>query len=450
MKETHRLGHNQGMNEEFELRKRLQEADPGRSAPELSEGLVAQAAMAQPKRLGSFKVARFTVAAASFSIVALAITSVSLFQPAANEPLFTLAGASQGEALSSDASASTQEMGAAEPDRMGADSMMIWPGFFYDYIPGDLANEPGRGKVYQAQLVGNPSEILSRIAGFFGIEAEPALDEWSTDEYPSYSIQEENAWLGMYFSGTGSWYYSNWNSDSYNCVVSSDEDDLSRNEDCNPKPTPELIPIESDLVLQAARAFEELGFPVESSRARVWRGEWGASVSFPNIQNGIDTGMDFSAGWDARGDLNYLSGYSFTLVDRGEFDTIGAFDAVARISDGRWMGAAPYQYYENLSISSNDAPTSSLAREDEAELGVESPEPIFEEPERIELRIESAKAVTLSVFDAAGNYWFVPGYLLYNEQGWFDSIISLEEGVIELPEPFDYEIMPMIEPESEG
>jgi len=41
----------------------------------------------------------------------------------------------------------------------------------------------------------------------------------------------------------------------------------------------------------------------------------------------------------------------------------------------------------------------------------------------------------LSVWDSLGNYWLVPGYVLFNDQGWFDSVISLEEGVIELPEP---------------
>jgi hypothetical protein len=39
--------------------------------------------------------------------------------------------------------------------------------------------------------------------------------------------------------------------------------------------------------------------------------------------------------------------------------------------------------------------------------------------------------------------WLTPGYLLFNDQGWFDSIISLVEGVIELPEP--YVVMPIEE-----
>jgi hypothetical protein len=435
------------MNEEFELRKRLQDSDPGLNAPSLNESLVAQAALAKPKRFTSFKVARFTMAAASFSIIGLAVTSVSLFQPAANEPLFSLAGSTQGGAMSADAS-TTMETGAIEPGRMSADSM-IWPGFRYEYVAGDLSTETGSGKVYQAELVGDPIQILGKIAEFFGIEQEPKLDQWATPEYPSYSIQMENTSLGIYFSGTGSWYFSTWNSDLYTCVnTSSDEAEESRiDEDCNPKPTPELVPQESDLIQQASGVFDELGFRVDSEAAKVWRSEWGASVSFPNIQNGINTGMDFYAGWDSRGDLNYIAGYSFRLVERGDFNTISAFDAVTRISDGRWYGSAPSSYYENMAVAYDLPAVSELARDEEAandEPAVleDEPELRFEEPEIKQLQIDKSETVTLSVFDSAGNYWFVPGYLLYNQEGWFDSIISLEEGVIELPEPFDFEITP--------
>lgn len=441
MKTIQRLGHKQGMNEEFELRKRLQESDPGADAPLLNETLVAQAALAKPRRLASFRLARFTMAAASLSIVGLAVTSVSLLQPAANEPLFSLAGAGSGSAMSADA---TQEMSAVEPGRMGADSM-VWPGFRYEYVAGDLSTQPGNGNVYQAELVGDPIATLARIAEYFGIEQEPKLDEWATPEFPSYSIQQDTTSLGIYFSGTGSWYYSTWNSDLFSCTgtVSSEDDELRSEDECNPQPTPELIPIESDLIAQASKTFADLGFSVDESSAKVWRNEWGASVSFPNIQNGINTGMDFYAGWDSRGELNYIAGYSFRLVERGSFETISAFDAVSRIADGRWYGAAPSGYYEDLAVAYDSPAVSEMAPE-----GVAIDEPaVIEEPEVQELIIDRSEAVTLSVFDAAGNYWFVPGYLLYNQNGWFDAIISLEDGVIELPEPYDYEIMPAeIEP----
>jgi hypothetical protein len=66
------------------------------------------------------------------------------------------------------------------------------------------------------------------------------------------------------------------------------------------------------------------------------------------------------------------------------------------------------------------------------------------EPEIVDLTINRAESVLVSVFDSAGNMWLVPGYLLFNDQGWFDSIVSLVEGVIQLPEP--YGIMPVEEP----
>jgi hypothetical protein len=77
---------------------------------------------------------------------------------------------------------------------------------------------------------------------------------------------------------------------------------------------------------------------------------------------------------------------------------------------------------------------------------IETSAPIDEwptEPKIIDLRINRSEVVLVSVYDKAGSMWLVPGYLLFNDQGWFDSIISLVEGVIELPEP--YTVMPIEE-----
>ena len=431
------------MNEDFELRNRLASADPGKAAPDLNEGLVAQAALGKAPRLSNFRVARLTMAAASLSIVGLAITSVTLPQSSTG-PLFELAQAG-GQ---STAAMSTAESGSAD-GKMAADSMMIWPGFSYNYLPGDLSNQPGRGKVYQAELVGDPIQILNELAQYFEIEGQPKRDEWASDEYPSYSIQGETSSLGIYFSGTGGWYYSSWSNASYACESASSDDEGSRSEEyCEPKLTPELIPSEAQMLAQAIKLFGDLGISVDSSAAKLWRDDWGGSVSFPNIQNGIDTGMDFYIGWDMSGNISYAAGYSFRLVERGEFDTIGAYDAVARIADGRWYGGAPSSFYQEMAVAYESVASSPLARDDSAQPSVEPLEGEdlgaieYQEPEVQDLLVVRSEAVTLSVFDANGNYWYVPGYILFNEQGWFDSIISLEEGVIALPEPYDYGIMP--------
>jgi hypothetical protein len=57
--------------------------------------------------------------------------------------------------------------------------------------------------------------------------------------------------------------------------------------------------------------------------------------------------------------------------------------------------------------------------------------------EIVTLKLTSSEPQLLMIYDKSGGAWLVPGYLLKNDQGWFDSIISLEDGVIELPEPME-------------
>jgi hypothetical protein len=144
------------------------------------------------------------------------------------------------------------------------------------------------------------------------------------------------------------------------------------------------------------------------------------------------------------GKLSYASGSSFRLIERGDFDTISAFDSVARIADGRWFGGAPNSYYQ-IAMESTEAAVLPTNRDSMiGDEGFDSEEQVDIEPEVIDLIVNRSEVVTLTVYDANGNLWFVPGYLLFNDQGWFDSIISLEEGVIALPEPVDFEIMPYL------
>ena len=432
------------MNDEQELRNRLKSADPAKSAPELNEGIVARAALASRRGFTSFRVARLTVAAASLSIVGLAATTLSLNLGPANAPLFELANAG-----SSQAQLSTGQ--SAESSPMVSDKM-FWQPFSYNHIAGELSAAPGRGKVYQAEMVGDPEEILRTLAQVFGLSGEPKLDDWASPEFPSYSIQGENQALGIYFSGTASWYFSSWSQPDYGCPAvesteSSSGDGSEKAEEpqyCEPKPTPELIPAEQAMIAQALEIYGAIGITLDTSKARIYRDDWGASISFPNIQNGIETGQDYYLGWGMDGKISYAGGSSFRLVERGDFNTISALDAVARISDGRWFGGAPSSYYQTA-VASSDAAVLPTNRDSmNGDEGFVTEEQTDMEPEVIDLIVDRSEVATLTVYDAKGNLWFVPGYILFNEQGWFDSIISLEEGVIALPEPVNFEIMPYL------
>lgn len=465
------------MDQEKELRNRIRNSDPT-GQTELPDYLVAQAAMRKTKRNFSFRTARILVGAGSFAAVAL-VAGLSLPQFLTPQPLFTMA------------SGGSSAMTSAESAPMAADAKvgMIWPGYVqYNYLHDGLSDQGGRGHIYQAQLVGDPTEILTKLMNFFGVQGEIVKDEWSTPQFPSFSVQSKNGsietYLSIYWSGTGNWNYSTWDSSLWSCsgsdeVVNDSSDssssastDVATEEAraCNqPQPTPELIPSEDQMRQQAAELFKQLGMEIEASSFKTYRDDWGGSAYVELSFNGMPLPITVSVGWDLRGQLSYASGQSFELIDRGEFDTVSAQAAVSRIQEGNWYGSAPSSYYENqpfYGMARDAVATGSAVAVDSGEsmaidgdmvapstepsesgIAVGEPSPTdFEtiEPEIVDLTINRSETAMLGVYDANGGFWLVPGYILYNDQGWFDSIISVVEGVIELPKYDD--IMPLIEP----
>jgi hypothetical protein len=443
------------MNEEFELQKRIASADPGRDAPELNHTVVTEASLGKPRRQFGFRGLRLGLGVGSVSLavtaVALAITLPAVMTPPA---LFTVANSSGGgEKLSSDATSSSDM----------AESSIYWPGWIsYEYNSGPaVSNTTGNGQVFQGKLVGEPLEILKKMSILFGVTGEPVRDQWSDDSYPSYSIAEENASLSIYWSGTGNWSFSNWTDYQYDCVQDSIDTANDEVRYCEPQPTPELIPSASELRSEAVSLLQLVGLDFQADSITIYRDDWGAYASLPYLTGGIDSGLQTYLNWGMDGQLTYFASHSIELVARGSFDTVSAIDAVSRISEGRWYGNPPERFYQGLEgqmaadsrMASSEPAESGISDEIQSEPyledgtepakdpdAVQIDEPYIEdpnqdyEPEIIQLTVERAEATMLSVWDSLGNYWLVPGYVLFNDQGWFDSVISLEEGVIELPE----------------
>jgi hypothetical protein len=170
--------------------------------------------------------------------------------------------------------------------------------------------------------------------------------------------------------------------------------------------------------------------------------------------------------------LASASGHSISVINRGEFDTVSPVAAVDRLAEGRWWGSPGPAYY-NYDQIVGIALDSPVARDDgsvtpEEELGEEPdgepvplPEPelplepdvpaepeVPEEPEVVQLTVVSSEATLLLVWDAQGGAWLVPGYVMrYSDDQWgWVSVISLIEGVIQIPEPIPVGIMPVPEP----
>ncbi|MGA1171041.1 MAG: hypothetical protein ACO3TN_01770, partial [Aquiluna sp.] len=342
------------------------------------------------------------------------------------------------------------------------DSSMIWPGWVeYNYIAQGLSSEGGSGEIFEVRKKGNPTEILRNVAAVFGIQGEPKQDDWSTAEYPSYSISGEDFSISIYWSGPGGWYFSRWDQDYFRgCAEPAMEEPLEGEGDAGStmdesylceeiKPEPGLIPSEQAMLSQAEGIFNSLGIDFDRTLARVWRDDWGGSVSMPMILDGNAIPLESYIGWGSDGEVSYASGYSVEIVSRGNFDTISATEAVERISDWRWYGSVASSYYEQYYATT--AVAESAIERDAAVSGTEesaiSDEPMPVEPEQpiepelIDVLVNRSETALAAAYDGSGNMWLVPAYILHNDQGWFDVIIAVEEGVIQLPEP--YNIMPL-------
>ena len=460
--------------DEKELRSRIANSDAAQDFPTLNEGVVASAALGKPRGGIGYRAARWSLGGAAAAILAVGIAIPQLQQP---QPLFELAGGGNSMATGAKDSATSESAGAP----MASDMDMIWPGWIeYNHIADGLSNQGSSGEIFQVRRVGDPIELLNQIAAKFGVDGKPVRDEWSSDDYPSYSISGDDFSVNTWWYGTGGWSFNRWSNQWGGCTepgFAADDggsDDLERTTeaaDCVGEPfvaTPELVPTTEQMLSVAQDIFGSLGMNLDYSQARSWRDDWGGSVSIPLVHNGETIPLEAYLGWDSKGELSYASGVAVEIISRGTFDTISPAAAVERISDYRWFGGAPSRYYEELysdtgSLARSDSAVSSPAVEpvepaegtgsndSVAEEPTEekiAPEDVVEyveptEPEIVDVLVSRAEAVTLSLYDSNGNMWLVPGYLLYNDQGWFDAIVSVVDGVIALPEP--YEQMPMID-----
>jgi hypothetical protein len=170
-------------------------------------------------------------------------------------------------------------------------------------------------------------------------------------------------------------------------------------------------------------------------------GQAGPSQFFDEMWPGYALGPEDWSGptlnltWSGTGPtLASVSGHAATPVSRGNFATVSPLAAVDRLASGLWWGSPAPLYYSGF----DSVFTQVLPLDDYPEPG-----------DVITLTVESAEQAPLLVWDASGTAWLVPGYIMrYGSEPWNASaVISLQDGVIELPEPIMMDTMPLPEGE---
>jgi hypothetical protein len=447
---------------------RLRASLGGNEAPTLGADIVTGAAERPAPHI--VNRGRRAVAAGGLTLVAAAAVTTALVvtSPFQQAPLFTAAGST-----------------STESSAMSADSrLMIWTN--YEYVPGDsLSTDSGNGHVYQLQRVGTAEDVLVTVAKAFDLAGEPVKSAYYDPAYPSYVIGAEDGTapsVVVSWSGSGNWWYNDPSAYPQTTACEGYSGDPAVEVPvCEVfAPTENLAPSESEARSIARELFAATGLDVEADAIRVTADEWQTVATASLTVDGTETALDWSVGWSATGTISFAYGHSIKVVDKGSYGTVSAHDAVGRLADWRWFGSAGPEYQGGMNMLATDTarsaegpdtavtspttevpateppvaeePTAEPAPIEEVPGEAPTTEPVPEPtlidpvpveplptPETIVVTVDEAHATLLLLWDADGNAWLVPGFAMPHPDGWFNSVVSLVDGVITLPEPMAIE-----------
>jgi hypothetical protein len=314
----------------------------------------------------------------------------------------------------------------------------------YEYVPGgEISNAMGSGSVYQLQLLGDPVDLLTELGSVYGVAGQAGPSQFFDETWPGYALGPED-WSGptlnLTWSGTGPWYYSNpaaYQEPTCREILPEEGSEELGGFECeNPEPNGPLPSLDEATRL-ALDLLQKSGLDVTESDITVLANDdWGVGLSAVQQLDGVDTALEWSVFFGPGPTLASVSGHAATPVSRGEFSTVSPLAAVDRLASGQWWGSPAPLYHSGF----DSVFTEGLAVE----------EPYYPEPgEVITLTVESSEEAPLLVWDSSGTAWLVPGYIMrHGSEPWNASaVISLEEGVIQLPKPMTVDIMPLPEGE---
>lgn len=421
------------MNEE-NFMDRLKKADPATDSPLGSDLIEGAIASGQVKAKAARKRNSLFAAVGSGALALSVVASLTLGQtsPAG---LITLG---QQQAASS-------SMAGRESSLMSSDKMMMINPFIYSYVAGSgLSNETGKDRVYKLELDGDPDVLLAKLMRVFGVSGVTSQTIDVGGESKGYQMLTAGEQDGLSKSiniswiGSGSWWF--YDPSAYPqsvCATFVKADDGT--EYCSiyeeQKPTPELVPSVAEAKAEAVRVFKSIGFSVDAKNIRVSSDVWGAWASASMQLNGEDTPIEYSISWSSNGKLASVSGHSAKFVDKGEFKTISARDAVERISDWRYSGSISSSDYEKYFAQNNQVePYDSTPTTKEGVDGDASLMPAVEPtPTPVTVVINESVKTHVMIWDSLGNTWLVPGYIFIGDGNYISPVFSLEEGVVALP-----------------
>lgn len=250
----------------------------------------------------------------------------------------------------------------------------------------------------------------------------------------------------------------------------------------NPPAGPNDAPTGDTARADAQKLFSETGLNVSQADIQL-QSDSTQTTATANLEvGGVKTALGWGVTWSSTGKIASAYGSSISVDDRGSYGTISAADAVSRLTDSRWSGEAGPKYSGGIrpfamlnsdvgtTVGSAPAPTplpisspapytdpsgaptaapgvapdpapTTMPGANVPPTDLPTPNPVPTGPPTINVTVNTAEPTLLLMWDSNGNGWLVPGYAMKVENGFWNSVVSLVPGVIELPP------LPTVEPD---
>jgi hypothetical protein len=400
------------------------------------------------------------LSAAAAALVVLAGGVGVLTRAGDDLPILDLAaGPGVGPATAMDA-AGTREGGMTEP-AMG--DMMWWVPTTYRFeLAAGVALPAGQAPAWRLVRPADLGAAAAPIAATFGLPT-LAASEWDTSTLWSESEADGSLWV----SPSGDWYYSGpaslwpvWDCPTVDTGVDAGDSrtgpapadgsagSVGPVEECTPPAPPVGVPDAARARTLAVEFLATVGHR-DVRVIDVWADEWSAWVTAEPTIGGVPagSGLTVSVGFGAQGRVTSANGTLATVQRIGEYPTVDAAAAIARLEDdlNAWQLGGPVARpmpadagtLENRGSDSAgqgtvdpDAPVSDQDGDTDTPVtilpvpdgGAPMPGPGGDvEPVELTVTIVSVELVTMLSWTASGEMLLLPHYRLVDSDGgwWF-------------------------------
>lgn len=203
--------------------------------------------------------------------------------------------------------------------------------------------------------------------------------------------------------------------------------------DC-PEPEPPVgVPTAEVAEAEAARILGELGLDPANFEFETWADEWFASVTAWPRQDGLRWPLAFGFGFGAEGALQWANGYAATPVATGPYPLVGLDEAVERLDQPLWWGAAGSRAMPEMA---GDTAISDVMTDASDVMTDDLPEPVEpdEMPRELVVLVD-VRADLWWAWSPDGTVWLLPAYTFVDTEGRWHTVPAVTDEFLVIEEP---------------